>query len=341
MEVEGRRQLYDGFLETVKNLNTLTNMINKKTSLIALLACVAAGELPAGTITNYAAGDVLLCFRKGGNDMVVDAGQIATLTNYVSANHRIPITQYTGTQLAAVGTNGVSWSAFTWSSDNTLFVTRPRTSVNVQTAPWQAQSSSVQHNTVLRMQTIPIGALDQLKLLVYPDSTSTAVIEEDDSQGNPNYPNGVSYHWALSGAYGGNFNNTFVGNPENTTLSGFTTSGQLVRSDFYQITPTGGYAFAKWLGYFEFNTNGAMTYVAYPTATPVISSINRAGNTTTINYKSGLYGTYTLRGTSSLVSGESPTNWPAITALSSGDTASHVITDTTADNVKFYTITAQ
>ena len=70
--------------------------------------------------------------------MVVDAGPISTLTNGVTPNQRIPITQYTGTQLAAVGTNGVSWSAFTWSSDNTLFVTKARTSLNDQTTPWQA-----------------------------------------------------------------------------------------------------------------------------------------------------------------------------------------------------------
>ena len=67
--------------------------------------------------------------------MVVDAGPISTFTG-AAHNHRIPITQYTGTQLAQVGTNGVSWSAFTWLSDNTLFITRPRTSLNQQTTPW-------------------------------------------------------------------------------------------------------------------------------------------------------------------------------------------------------------
>jgi len=40
-------------------------MLNKKTGLIALLAGFAAGEILAGTLTNYATGDVLLCFRNG------------------------------------------------------------------------------------------------------------------------------------------------------------------------------------------------------------------------------------------------------------------------------------
>ena len=315
-------------------------MLNKKIGLIALLTSVAASGVWAGTLTNYAVGDVLVCFRKGGNDMVVDAGQLSSLTNG-TPNQRIPITQYTGAQLAQVGTNGVSWSAFTWLNDNTLFVTKARTSLNDQTTPWQARSSSAQYGTVARMASIPPGALDQLNLLVYPVSTKTAVVEEDSSAGNPNYTDGASYHDALSGSYGGFFDGTFVGNPENTTLNTFTTSGKVVRSDFYQMTPTSDYALGKWLGYFELSTNGAMTYVAYPSTTPVIASINRSGTTTTITYTTGLYGTYTLRGTNSLTSGTAMTNWPAIATLTSGDTATHTVTDTTTDDIRFYTITAQ
>jgi len=193
----------------------------------------------------------------------------------------------------------------------------------------------------LLMVTIPPGALDELKLLVYPVSTSTAVVEEDISAGNPNYTDGVSYSAALNGSYGGQFDGTFVGNPEITTLNTFTISGKVVRSDFYRMTPTGGYALGKWLGYFELSTNGMMTYVAYPSTTPVIASITRSGNVSTIQYTAGLYGTYTLRGTNRLSSGTAMTNWPPITTLTSGDTATHTITDTTTDNVRFYTITAQ
>ena len=315
-------------------------MLNKKVGLIALLTSVAASGVWAGTITNYAVGDVLVCFRKGGNDMVVDAGPVSTLTN-ATANQRIPITQYTGTQLAAVGTNGVSWSAFTWLSDNTLFVTEARNSLGQQTIPWQAKSSSAQSGTALLMATIPPGALDELNLLVYSVSTPTAVVEEDSSSGNPNYTDGLSYHDALTGSYGGQFDGTFVGNPENTTSNNFTLKGAVVRSDFYQMTPTSGYALGKWLGCFELSTNGVMTYVAYPSTTPVIASIARSNGTTTITYTAGLYGTYTLRGTNSLTSGTAMANWPAITTLTSGDTATHTITDTTTDNVRFYTITAQ
>lgn len=315
-------------------------MLNKKIGLITLLICGAASGVLAGTIANYAAGDVLVCFRKGGVDMVVDAGQISTFTN-ATFNQRIPITQYTGAQLAGVGTNGVSWSAFTWLSDNTLFLTRARASVNQQTVSWPDASSPAQSATASRMATIPPGALDELNLLVYPVSTSTAVVEEDSSAGNANYTHGVSYHDALTGAYGSDFDGYFEGNPENTTLANFTTSGNVVRSDFYQLPPSSGPGNppGKWLGYFELSTNGAMTYVAYPSTTPVITSISRSGNITTVGYTTGLYGTYTLLGTNNISAPLS--TWPAITTLSTGDNLSHSIQDADAGGNKFYIIKAQ
>jgi len=301
----------------------------------------------AGTISSYAVGDVLVCFRKGSVDMVVDAGPISSLTNG-TPNQRIPINEYTGTQLADVGTNGLNWSAFTWfdtsvSPNWTLFVTSPRpsTSLNVQTTPWQEKGVSAQKSTAQRMATIPPGALDELNLDIYPASTTSAVVEEDVSDGNPNYTDGVSYHAALAGAYGSDFSGTFVGNPENSTTNNFTTAGKVVRSDFYQLTPTSGFGLGKFLGYFEFAPDGTMTYVAYPSAVPVFNSVARTNTTTTITYTTGLYGTYTLRGTNSLTSGTAMASWPAIATLTSGDTATHTITDTTTDNVRFYTITAQ
>ena len=70
--------------------------------------------------------------------------------------------------------------------------------------------------------------------------------------------------------------------------------------------------YGTWLGYFELNTNGAMTYVAYPTTTPVIASINRSGTTSTITYKTGVYGTYTLLGTNNISAPVS--TWPVMAA---------------------------
>lgn len=418
-------------------------MRNKtKIGLMTLLAGLLAGEAVAGNLTNYTAGDVLLCFRNGGtHDLVVDAGPISTFTS-LTMNQRYSITAYTGSQLGQLSTNSLDWSAFTWLANNTLYMTRPRSSLNVQTFPWLDANSAAQHSTGLRMASIVAGAGDAA--IYSPEiaySTGTGIVEEDISAGNPDYPNGQSYKEALFGSYNGNFNGTFQGNPENTTTNHFTTQGKVVRSDFYQLTPTGGYGLAQFLGYFELNTNGLMAYVANPTpptvttlaasaivdtnaqlnatinpnsdattlyfqygldttygsttattnvgttsgtyslsvsnlsagttyhfqavaynfnggtnyggdltftttgggtpSTPVFAGIKFSGGVATINYTTGLHGTYTLRYATNLTTAGNPATWPALLTLSSGDNAVHTATNTTSDPIRFYTITAQ
>lgn len=317
-------------------------MLNKKTRLIALLAGVSAGGVMAGDLTSYTTGDVLVCFRNGGqNDMVVDAGPIATLTN-LTANTRYTIAGYTGTQLSNISTNSLDWSAFTWLSDDTLFVTRARSSVNTQSAPWVEHSATSQSGVVNRMATIPKGALDELNASYNADSTSTAVIEGDVSAGDPDYITGVSYHDALFGSYGSaTFDGYFQGSPESTTPSNFTKAGTVQRADFYQLSPNSVPVNGTYVGYFELNTNGVLSYVAYPSTTPVLKSISRSGNSTLINYTAGVYGTYTLRETNSAGLTAAFLTWPAVTTLTSGDTAVHSATDTTTDTNRFYVITAQ
>ena len=116
-------------------------MLNKKVGLVAVLLGLTVGELFAGTLSSYSVGDVLLCFRKSGgaNDLVVDLGPVSALTN-AAPNTRIPVTQYTGAQLAVIGTNNLIGRLFIWfdntvtptSLDWTLFASNPRPSVNTQ-----------------------------------------------------------------------------------------------------------------------------------------------------------------------------------------------------------------
>ena len=324
-------------------------MPNKKLGLIAILASVAAGQIWAGTLSSYAVGDVLLCFRKSGggaNDLVVDAGPISGFTN-ATPNQRISITQYTGGQLAAAlsATNGVSWSAFAYFDNSVnpnwaLCMTRARTVLNSQTLPWPAESPGAQQYLIVsEISTIPVGANDNL--LYNTNNTATGVVEPDSSSGNSHYPNGQSYHTALDPTgYGDDNFAGFTGNPENTTANNFTTAGTVARSDFYWIPPTGAGA-VKYLGYFELNTNGAMTYVAYPTAIPTLKAISRSGNIATLTYKTGVYGTYTLLGTTKISAQVS--TWPVAGTgtLSTGDNSTHTIQDIDSVSNKFYIIQGQ
>lgn len=316
-------------------------MLNKKIGLLALFAGFAASEVMAGTLTNYTTGDILLCFRNGGaNDLVINAGSVSNLTSALP-NQRISLGQYIAGQITAAfgGTDGLDWSAFTWLGDNTLFVTQARSDLNTQTSPYSQSSSAFQHNTVLRMATIPPGA--NFNLAYNGLNTPTAVIEPDSVS---TYHTGSSYANAWLGSAGGGFNGTFstsIGNPEISTPGDFDSAGTVVRSDFYKMTPANSYSFGTFLGYFEFAPNGSMSYVAYPSAVPVINSISRSNNASVINYSTGQYGTYTLRGTNSLSPGVAATNWPAISTLSSGATTSGTYMDNDSSPAKFYIITAQ
>jgi hypothetical protein len=322
-------------------------MINKKLGLMALLASCAIGKIMAGNLTNYTSGDVLISFRTdphGTYNMVVDAGPLSTLTNGVTPNQRISIAQYTSSQLTAAfgSVDGLDWSAYTWASDNTLFLTKARPSLNSKSGSWSSLSSSLQSLVAKQMALVPGGASYIYRNgSGFPESSSTTTCVIEPEAANGYDITGTSYDQALydNGA-NPNFGN-LANSPEITTPSGFDSAGTVVRSDFYQVPPGSGTHNVTYLGYFEFASNGSMTYVAYPSTIPVIQSISRSGNVSTINYTAGLYGTYRLRGTNTLTSGTSPTNWPAISTLTSGDTSVHTYLDTDSSPNKFYIITAQ
>jgi len=322
-------------------------MFNKKVGLSALLALTLTAPVFAGTLSSFTVGDVLLCFRKTGvaNDLIVDAGPISTFTN-ATPNQRIAITQFTGNQLALVATNSMSWSAFAWfdltvtptSAQGTLFVSSPRTSVNTQSQFPPQDKKSAQLLVVNQMSPVPAGANDNLSYNAV--NTTTAVVEPDNN-GNPNYTSGQSYSFSIGSNF--NFNDTYGGFPENTTPANFTLASTVQRSDFYWIPTTTSGVSEKYLGYFELNTNGAMTYVAYPTSiptTPVITGITRTNNISYVSFTTGSSGTYTLRGTNSLSFAGAVTNWPSVTSAS-GTGSTVTLQDSTTNSAKFYVITAQ
>ena len=65
-------------------------MPNKKLGLIAIFVSVAAGQIWAGTLSSYAVGDVLLCFRKSGR-----CGLVAVLAGGKNLPHIARNSRYT------------------------------------------------------------------------------------------------------------------------------------------------------------------------------------------------------------------------------------------------------
>jgi hypothetical protein len=331
-------------------------MLIKKVGVMALLASFIGGDLMAATLTNYAVGDVLICFRRadptsgaslGGTNLIVDAGAISYFTN-LAPNTKVTITNVSGTQLSQVGTNKVGWSAFAYFDRSansfgvpgSIFITNPRSSLNVQTSPNSCSTTNQNINTIGQMAQIPAGASNNISFS--PLNTSAAVLELDTYNAGAS-AGALSYYNAITTTL--DFDGTFTYDFEQYTSANFTFGGNPQRSDFYWMypVPLHAVAAATFLGYFEFETNGVMTYTAYPSAvvvTPVILSFSRSGTTNSITFSTGPAGTYTLRGTNSVGLNSARTNWPAL-ASTNGTGSNITIKDITSSSNLYYVITAQ
>src|SRR5581483_2995612 len=310
---------------------------------VFFLILMATGLLQAQTF-NYNPDDLLICFRNTNsavNDLVVDAGPISTFTS-LTIGQKITITQFTGSQLASIGTNGLAWSAFACDNnspvDENLWITRPRTSYNTQTTPWTAGNIFAQAPAASKIDSVGNDAITiGASLPASGNNTTTALVEPES--GHKKQDNGCYAFYV--GSFG-NFGGSFQGNIWQNTANNFTTSSQNVRADFYKLLSTNTSVPAKFLGYFEFYTNGVLVYTAGPSPTvvtaAVITGISRHGTTNTISFTTGSSGTYSLRGTNVLSA--SRTNWPVI--LSTNGTGSTItLTDIATNAVKYYTISAQ
>ncbi|MEI9962351.1 MAG: hypothetical protein WDM76_14805 [Limisphaerales bacterium] len=309
-----------------------------------------AGSAHAQTFT-YNTGDVLVGFRKTAspvNDLVVNAGPISTFTN-LAIGQKITIAQFTGSQLAAVGTNNMAWSVFAifdnnnpGAPTNTLWVTRARVSLNTQSAPWNRQSYFGQATTASYMDSVGVDAITiGSGLSTGANNTPTAVVETESGHSTPGgFANCYAYYVGGSG----NFLNSFPGNVEQTTAANFTTAGQPVRADFYQLVSASVSSPGTYLGYFEFSTNGVLTYTAGPSSivipAPVITAITRSGTTSTVFFTTVSGGTYSLRGTNSAGLAAAKMNWPVIASIA-GNGLTNSLTEITTNSSQFYIISAQ
>jgi len=304
-------------------------------------------------------GDLLVCFRpnSGSYDLVVDAGSITTFTSLANGQTiTIDPAYYTGTLLAYEGTNNIHWSAFACqrlpgaSSTNNIWITRPRSNPNVQSSPWPCKASAVQANAASQIDSIGKDAGNiafsvTTPFGTSPTSTSTAVVEpEGGANGAGNYYNSYSFMMGTGGNLGGNFWGDIGGvSVEQSTPSNFTTSGQPVLADFYQLLSANSGQSATYLGYFKLDTAGVLTYTAGPYAVvvpPTITSITRVGTTTTISFNSQAGVTYNLLATNTDNITALRSTWPAVASPMTGNGSTEMFTDVTTDASRVYVITA-
>jgi len=332
----------------------LTGSMNKKLSLIrgTILAAAVLGSISAQAQFVYNSGDVLVCFRNAAvpvYDLIVDAGSITTFTN-LSAGSKVTI-GYTPAALAKVGTNNVAWCACAAyygflnnpSTDNT-WMTRPRASLNTPTGPWVGGNSSSMSGIAGDIDGTPSLGNDATYIGNTVIDTITNVVETEAGHSTPSQVTGDCYsYWVgvLNQSQIANFNGDFQGVVEQTTPANFSTSGQPVRSDFYQLLSkanTPANTPGKYLGYFEFSTNGVMTYIAGPAA-PTVTAIARNGTTNTISFTTVSGWTYSLLATNNLTAPRS--TWPVISSSSLSTGIPLSLKDVSTNGPRFYIISVQ
>jgi hypothetical protein len=335
---------------------------------ILAVACSAQAQFTyTNTDGNGQYSDVLIGFRpiSGSYDLVVDAGSVSNFIALTSGQKiQINPTYFSTSRLSYTGTNNIAWSASACQTyalggapTNTIWVTRPRSNVNIQTSPWPCKGGYTEQSAANRIGSIGNDAVN-ISSLSDPYGTSptngTSYVVEPEESGSTIYSSFLPYSYLIGGS--GNLGGNFWGSGgsvsiEQTTPANFTSSGLPVRADFYQLLSTNapnGQATGTYLGYFELSTNGSLTYTAGASSNilvpPTIVSITRVGTTTTVYFTTLSGFNYTLREASSLNS--TPiSSWTAVgsplagTGTGSGDT--NYLTDVTSDGVRFYAITAQ
>jgi hypothetical protein len=239
-----------------------------KMKKMAVLSAATVGLLwGAGAdaqVFNYNQGDLVLGFRSAGpSDLVVDIGS-ASLYSGATGPITISGVKYTSTQFtdANLDMNNLFFSVFGDTASKDLWMTRARSSNSTQTTPWTAGNLFAQGPTAGRIEAIAAGAGDiSLGESAGADNTATAVVMPSsyNSGGDASYTVGVGAN--------GNFGNTFPGIVEGNTTAGFSTGSTPLLLDLYQLNTANAGNPGQFLGDFELDPNGTLTFNPVPEPT--------------------------------------------------------------------------
>ena len=339
---------------------------------LSAFALLAVGTLVPAQPFTYANNDLLLGFRKAtpyteNNEVVVDIGQASTYVN-LSVGTTISVPGLSASQLspgAFSSFNNLSWSAFApyaggyaGYDNNTLWLTVPRTNNAVMSASPTRLTYNQQQLIKQRMVSI-VGGANTVSSGTTSNALNTAsfVAEDLTTWAGLN----LSTWMAGSDPVQGTLNDTWPatepngGNLEVTTPGSF--SSGTVRSDLYEVRPlataggvpitdphTGTNGLAWYIGYFEFGSDGSMTFTrdaATAAPAPVALSITRASGVSTITFSSSNSVTYTLYFTNSAGLRTAVSNWPSQPGTITGDGTTKSFHDTTSDPGRFYRVLEQ
>ena len=336
------------------------------------IAMAAAGgflllQTASAQTFTYTNNDLALGFRKTGSfqgsyEVVVDIGQASNYFN-LSVGTTIPVPGFTASQLTPGTFNNLSnlsWSVFGYYSGSgfgasypssvgsTLWVTVPRTDSGIKSTDATRLTKGAQASARSPIKAILDNAAFVSAALGSSGTYNTATFVRESIA---DYPDHLLTVWMKSLSYHtvGTLNDAWPeGNLEITTPGNFTNA---VRSDLYEVRPltdsqgnaivdphTGTSSIAWYVGYFQFNPDGTMTFTRDVPQTTL--SLARAGNVNTITFPSYSYVTYKLFATNSAGLTAPVTSWPSSSPISgTGNTIT--LTPTTTDTTLFYIVKEQ
>ncbi len=292
----------------------------------------------------YSPRDLVFSIRKQGGtfEAAANLGPSTRFTDAVPGT-RIDFTEFSKTQLddAFDTLDEVSWAVggcVRIPGDggdqtvpvSTLWVTRPRSDIEVQTTPWVQQAKGFNQAVAAKINSLGSNA----------DRYSTTSVAPGDNNTTSYVRIAAGDQLSLSqylGA-GGNYGGSFQGKVENTTPANFSSP---TRSDLYESRPGSGPS--KWLGYFEFTSAGTLSFVAAGESTPPpkpLLSIAQTGEATKISFPTVAGVTYKLRYTDSTGLGTPATSWTLATATVIGDGNTQTLEDTSSAANRFYVVEA-
>ena len=316
-------------------------------TIILPITLAVAGSAYAGF--QYNPRDLVFGFRVDGggtSEVTVNAGPVSTFYS-LPAGQTIPVANIIPSFLTGAfgDLNNLDWSAAACVRTNgdpnypiqTVWVTQPRTDLNTQTTPWGCRSTLNQANPASMIESIggnasqgAVGYGNQVP--TGPTNTATAIVIPGGQQ-----PYAYSYFVG-----NGNYKNKFQGIVEASTSPTFTTDGQPVRSDLYELKPGSGDG--TYLGYFELSTTGVMTYTSGPSTAsvprPSITGITRTNTTTTVSFTTVNGAQYSLRYTNNAGLTAPVSTWPVAGSPVAGNGSPQSINDVTGDANRFYSISA-
>jgi hypothetical protein len=312
---------------------------------LATIVLLTPSTSPLAQSFTYTNADLVAGFRiaGGANDLIVDLGQVSKFESMparsVTVINNLSTTQFSG---ALPAIDGVSWGVYAALRGSiasypqyplqTIWITSPRPSIYIPGPVWHQASQGLLGGVASQIDAIGVNAA------TYGSSIPAGM---DNSFSGIVIPSSSYYSYTEQVGNYGQLNNTFPGNPENTTPDDFDSAGLPSRSVLYRLEPDAyPHANGTVIGFFDFNTNGVLSFTAGPPPEPTtIIRIVHSGAVVTLTFPTVNLVGYRLHYTNSVGLLAPISVWPTGATLIGNGSALSLL-DTNTSGTRFYAIEA-